>query len=44
MLMKERGSCLRFIQREIITTHVIMHDADLEQNPFDLLKFFIPQK
>ena len=35
-----KGSCLRFIQREIITTHVIMHDADLEQNPFDLLKIF----
>ena len=35
---ERKGSCLRFIQSEIITTHVVMHDADLEQNPFDLLK------
>ena len=35
-----KGSCLRFIQSEIITTHVVMHDADLEQNPYDLLNIF----
>ena len=35
-----KGSCLKYIQNKIETTHLIMHDADLEQNPFNILDIF----
>jgi glycosyltransferase involved in cell wall biosynthesis len=35
-----KGSCLKYIQNQIETTHLIMHDADLEQNPFNISDIF----
>ena len=35
-----KGSCLNFIKDSINTTHVIVHDADLEYNPSDIPELF----
>lgn len=35
-----KGSCLNFVKNNISTSHVIMHDADLEQNPNDIHHMF----
>lgn len=35
-----KGSCLNFVKNKISTSHVIVHDADLEQNPNDIHKMF----
>lgn len=35
-----KGSCLDFVKNKINTTHLIIHDADLEQNPFDIIEMF----
>jgi len=35
-----KGSCLNFVKNKISTSHVIVHDADLEQNPNDILIMF----
>lgn len=35
-----KGSCLNFVKDKINTTHLIIHDADLEQNPFDIIKMY----
>lgn len=35
-----KGAAIKSLQYKINTTHVAIHDADLEYNPFDLLKMF----
>ena len=35
-----KGSCLNYVKDKITTSHLIVHDADLEQNPFDIIKMF----
>lgn len=35
-----KGSCLNFVKNKIITSHLIVHDADLEQNPLDIINMF----
>ena len=35
-----KGSCLKKVSKEIKTTHVIIHDADLEYFPDDIVEMF----
>jgi dolichol-phosphate mannosyltransferase len=35
-----KGSCLKEVSTEIMTTHVIIHDADLEYFPDDIFEMF----
>ena len=35
-LNEGKGSCVKHVINEINTSHVIVHDADLEQNPYDI--------
>ena len=35
-----KGSCLKHVSKEVSTTHVIIHDADLEYFPQDIIEMF----
>lgn len=35
-----KGSCLKHVSKEVSTTHVIIHDADLEYFPNDIIEMF----